>query len=178
MTDDSLSKIPYWGSKAESFSVYISKIEVYAKFLGIEDALDPVLMANCPTQSKFAVIDVRIPENLPLVELYKANKKLCAIIVLGQGKSHGMALLGKTKCDNYPNGLAWEFVAKAKKANKPSDASAVIELEVKLDKLQLKSARDFYNDVVGVIDKYEVTKTDHELCMLMVQKKMTHHMQD
>ena len=110
MTDNSLSKIPYWDSKAESFSVYISKIEAYAEFLGIGDALDPVLMANCPTQSKFVVIDVMVPANLPLVELYKANKKLCAIIVLGQENSHGMALLGKAKCDNYPNGLAWEFV--------------------------------------------------------------------
>ena len=101
------------------------------------------------------------------MKLYKANKKLCAIIALGQGKSHGMALLGKTKCDNYPNGLAWEFVAKAKKANKPSDARVIIELEVKLDKLHIKSARDFYNDVVSVMDKYEVTKTDRKLCMLM-----------
>ncbi len=41
---------------------------------------------------------------------------------------------------------------------------------VKLDKLQLKGARDFYNDVVGVLDKYEVTKTDHELCTLMAHK--------
>ena len=67
-------------------------------------------------------------------------------------------LSGKRKCDDYPNGLAWEFVAKAKKANKPSDASAMIELEAQLEKLQLKGARDFYNDVVGVMDKYEVTK--------------------
>ena len=81
-----------------------------------------------------------------------------------------MALLGKTKCDDYPNGLAWEFVAKAKKANMPSDASMVIELEVKLDKLQLKSAREFYNDMVGAMDKYEVMKTDRKLYMLMVWK--------
>jgi hypothetical protein len=60
-----------------------------------------------------------------------------------------------------------EFVAKAKKANKPSDASAMIELEIELEKLQLKGVKDFYNDVVGVLDKYEVTKTDHELNMLM-----------
>jgi hypothetical protein len=52
------------------------------------------------------------------------------------------------RSDDFPNGLAWEFVAKAKKANKPLDASAMIELEVKLDKLQLKGTRDFYNDVV------------------------------
>ncbi len=143
MTDSSLSKIPYWDRKAESFCVYISKIEAYAKFLGIGDVLDLILMENCPTQSKFAVIVVTTPENLQLVELYKANKKLHAIIALGQGKSHGMARLGKTKCDVYPNGLAWEFVAKSKKTNKPSDVSAIIELEVELDKLQLKSTEIF-----------------------------------
>ena len=160
MTDNSLSKIPYWDGKAESFGVYVSKIEAYAEFMGVGDALDP----------KFTAIDVTNPTNMPLVEMYKANKKLCAIIALGQGKSHGIALLGKTKNDDYPNGLAYEFVAKAKKANKPSDASAMIELEIELEKLQLKGARDFYNDVVGVLDKYEVTKTDHELIMLMAQK--------
>jgi hypothetical protein len=95
---------------------------------------------------------------------------LYAIIELGQGKSHGLALLGKTKNDDSSNGLAYEFVTKAKKANKPSDASAMIELEIELKRPQLKGARDFYNDVVGVLDKYEVTKTDHELIMLMAHK--------
>jgi hypothetical protein len=138
--------------------------------MGVGDALDPVLMANCPTKSEFVEIDVMNPTNMPLVELNKANKMLCAIIALGQGKSHGIALLGKMKNNDYPNGLAYEFVAKAKKANKPSDASAMIELEIELERLQLKGARDFYNDVVGVLDKYEVTKTDHKHCMLMARK--------
>jgi hypothetical protein len=74
------------------------------------------------------------------------------------------------KSNDFPNGLAHEFVVKAKKANKPSDASAIIKLEVELDKLQLKGARDFYNDMVRVLDKYKVTKTDQELCMLMPRK--------
>ena len=106
MNDNSLSKIPYWDGKTESFGVYASKIEAYAKFVGVRDTLDPVLMANCPTKSEFAVIDVTNPTNMPLVELYKANKKLCAIIALGQGKSHGIALLRKMKSDNYPDCLA------------------------------------------------------------------------
>ena len=103
MTNYSLSKIPYWDGKAESFGVYVSKIKAYAKFVGMGDALDPDLMMNCPTRSEFAVLDITKPKNQQLVELYWANKKLCAIIVLGQGKSHGMALLGKTKNDDYPN---------------------------------------------------------------------------
>ena len=127
MTDNSLSKIPYWDGKAESFGVFVSKIEAYAKFLGIGDALDPVLMANCPTRSEFAVIDVTSPTNLPLVELYKANKKLYAIILLGQGKSHGIGLFGKTKCEDYSNGLAWEFVTTAKQVNKPGLAAKLFE---------------------------------------------------
>ena len=107
---------------------------------------------------------------MPFVELYNANKKLWAIIALGQGKNHGIALLGKTKNDVYPSGLAYEFVVKAKKANKPSDASTMIELEIELERLQLKGMGYFYNEVVGVLDKYKVMKTDHELWMLMVQK--------
>ncbi len=78
--------------------------------------------------------------------------------------------MGKTKSEDFPNGLAYEFVKKAKKANKPSDASVMIELEMEPEKLQLKGARDFYNNVVGVLDKYEVTKNDHKLCMLMACK--------
>jgi hypothetical protein len=46
----------------------------------------------------------------------------------------------------------------------------MIELEIELERLQLKGVRDFYNDEVGILDKYEVTKTDHELCMLMACK--------
>jgi hypothetical protein len=44
---------------------------------------------------------------------------------------------------------------KVKRANKPSDASAVIELDVELDCLWLKGAKYFYNDIdmVRVMDK-------------------------
>jgi hypothetical protein len=136
----------------------------------VGDALDSVLMASCPTKSEFAMLDVTNPMNGPLVELYRANNKPCALIMLGQGKSHSIALLEKMKSDYFPNGLAHKFVVKAKKANEPSDASAMIKLEVELDKLQLKGARDFYNDVVRVLDKFKVTKTDQELCMLMAWK--------
>lgn len=73
-------------------------------------------------------------------------------------------MLWKTKSDNYPNGVAWEFVAKAQK---PSDESTGIELEVESDQLQLKGVIEFYNDVVRVMDKYDVTKTEYKLCVLM-----------
>jgi hypothetical protein len=76
-------------------------------------------MVNGPTLSEFVVLDVSLPDNQSLIELYKVNKKLCTTVGLGQGKSHGMGLLSKTKSDDYLNGLAWKFMEKVKKANKP-----------------------------------------------------------
>ena len=124
-------------------------------------------MENLPTWLEFVALDITKPDNLRLVGLYKANKKKCAIIMLGQGKSHIMALLSKTKNDDFPNGLARGFIEKVKKANKPSYASAVIEMDMELDWLQLKGMKDFYNEVVSVMDKYKVMKSDQEMCMLM-----------
>jgi hypothetical protein len=49
MFESSLSKIPFWDRMANSFGVYISKIEAYVKFIGIGNALDPFLMVRCPT---------------------------------------------------------------------------------------------------------------------------------
>ncbi len=80
--------------------MYVSKIEVYAEFIGIGDALDPILMRNCPTWSKFEELDIKKVGDQGLIDLYKSNKKLCTIIVLGQGKSHGLVLVGKTKSDD------------------------------------------------------------------------------
>ena len=117
-------------------------------------------MKNCPPHSEIVAHDITESHNQGLIELYRENKKLCAIIALGQGKSDGMAILGKTKNYDFPNGLVWEFIDKAKKANMPSVAKAMIEMDVELDWLQVKGTRDFYNDMVGVMDKYEVEKTN------------------
>ena len=110
MSNNSLNKIPNWDGKAKSFGVYGSTIQAYAEFIDIRNAMDLILMDYCPTWSEFAAIDIAKPDNH------------------AGSRSHGMALLSKTKSDDYPNGLAWEFVSKAKKANKPSDASTVIKL--------------------------------------------------
>ena len=115
MSKNRLSKILYWDGKAKSFGVYVSKFEAYAKLIGIGDALDSILMVSCPTQLEFVALDDTRPDNQNLIESYKANTKLCTIIALGQGKSQGMALLSKTKSDEYPNGIAWKFAEKAKK---------------------------------------------------------------
>ena len=42
MFESSLSKIPFWDGKVKSFGVYVSKIEAYAEFMDMGDALDLV----------------------------------------------------------------------------------------------------------------------------------------
>jgi hypothetical protein len=50
LSNNSLNKIAYWDGKAKIFGVHVSKIEAYTKFIGIGDALDPLLMDQFPTQ--------------------------------------------------------------------------------------------------------------------------------
>ena len=73
MSKSSLSKIPFWDGKTESFGVYVSKIEAYTKIVGMGYALDPILVKNCPTQSEFVVLDITIPDNQELIDLYQVN---------------------------------------------------------------------------------------------------------
>ncbi len=68
MSESGLTKIPYWDGKVKSFGVYVSKIEAYAKFVGVGDAIDTILTKNCPTQSKFAALDVTRPDTQQLVK--------------------------------------------------------------------------------------------------------------
>jgi hypothetical protein len=44
-------------------------------------------------------------------------------------------------------------------------------MDAELDRLQLKGMRDFYSEVVGAMDKFKVTKSDCNLCMLIACKK-------
>ncbi len=55
--------------------------------------------------------------------------RLYPVIVLGQGKSNGLALLGRTKNIYFLSRITWQFFEKARKASKHSDASAGIEVE-------------------------------------------------
>ncbi len=46
MSESRLSKILHWDGQAERARIYVSKIEAYAKVIGIGDALDPIYMAS------------------------------------------------------------------------------------------------------------------------------------
>jgi hypothetical protein len=65
-----------------------------------------------------------------------------------------MALLSKTKSENYPNGLLSKFVSKAKLMWDWINSS--------------QKAQRIFNKVISGMDCNEVEKTNHELCGLMI----------
>jgi len=154
-----MSTIPKWDGRAETCPHYISQLGVLAEYHDYSDAMDEIEMATCPTKTQFVAISSNtVSPGLQLAMLYKANNRICAIITLGQGSDHGLALIDKTKSPDYPQGLAWKFVKAAMKKNKPNDASAEMELDAALDKLQFRQAGTFYNDVVSVCARYDIQK--------------------
>ena len=124
--------------------------------------MDENKMRKCLTKLEFESLDPSVTENKAKIDLYKANSKLCSVIGLGQSTSHGMAFLNITKSSDYSLGLAYKFMEEAMLSYKPSDEGALIELDQELNKIQLQGAREFYNEVCGVLDKYNVTKSDWE----------------
>ena len=63
MSEKRLSKIPFWDGKSKNFGAQVSKIEAYAEFVGIGNALDPILMENYPTWLEFMSLDIIRPDN-------------------------------------------------------------------------------------------------------------------
>ena len=170
-TDKGLSTVPYWDGKTSTAGMYISKVEAMMEYHDNGDAMDETAMATCPTKSEYDNIKTSADaDNKKLVKLFEQNKKACAIMVMGQKSNHGLAMIKKTKTDDYPHGIAWKAIATMKRKNKPKDMSAEIEMEAELHKIQFRSAVDYYNDVVGVTSRYEVKKSDTELIKIMSTK--------
>ena len=136
-TDKSLSTVPYWDGKAQTAGMYISKVEAMMEYHDNGDAMDATIMATCPTKTQYETfVNSNDANEKKLAKLYQQNKKACAIMVMGQKSNHGLAIIEKTKTDDFPHGVAWKAVATMKRKNKPKDMSAEIEMEAELHKIQ------------------------------------------
>ena len=166
----SLSGVPKWDGKQATAGMYISKLEALLEYHDSGDAIDRSAMANCPTKSEYDGLGTTDANDIQKAMLYRQNKRACAIIVLGQTSDHGLAIIAKTKTSDHPHGLAHEFVETMKRKNKPKDTSAEIEMEAELHGVKFQSANDYYNDIVAVTSRFEVTKSDTELIKIMSTK--------
>jgi len=159
-----------WDRKQDTFARYLDKVEALVIYYDCGDAMDKVAMRACPTKTAYVALDQTTSPGKKKGALFKANKRMCAIITLGQGSDHGLNMMKIMKTPDQPNGVAWEFAQIAAKKNKPKYASAEIQMDNELDNLRFKLAGDFYNDVVSITSRYDIPKMETELVKLMAGK--------
>ena len=106
-------KTPIWDGKVETCPRYLDQIEALAKYYYFGDALDEVkMLADGPTKSEFDALSStsKDPAELAKIKLYKANKRLCVIITLGQKMDHGLSVLKKIKTDDFPQQITYRIL--------------------------------------------------------------------
>ena len=164
---------PIWDGKAESCSRYLDQIEALAEYYDCGDALDSIkMLANCPTKTEFDAFAVGTtdPTELAKIKLYKANKRKCTIITLGQKSDYGMLVIKKTKTKDFPQGVAYRIIEILKKKNKPLDVTVEIELRNALEKVKFKYPNDYYRDVMAVSARYKVSLSETELIKILAKQ--------
>ena len=118
------------------------------EYYGCGDALDESEMRNCPNLTEFKILSSnssRTADEDRKVELYKMNKHLCAIIMLGQDSDHGLVgMEGTIEAGVQPHGLAYKFMKVLNSKHKLKDASAKIALSSSLQAVQFKMANKRY----------------------------------
>ena len=125
--------VPKWDGRTESCPRYLVQLEALSGYYGCRDVLDETAIVNFPTKAAYTALDKADDVNKPAIGLYQSNKNMVAIMTLGQGSDHGLAVIKKTKSVDHLNGLLHRSIVMLMKKNKSKDASAEIELEARED---------------------------------------------
>ena len=80
-------KTPTWSGKAEEAAMYITKFKAMCGCSGFGDAIVPGVTIMSPAD--YAKATDKKADN---VKLFAANRKACAIFILGQESAHGVAM--------------------------------------------------------------------------------------
>ena len=171
MSGDSRNvQYPKWDGKASTCPRYLDHVESLAVFHDCGDAFDKTTMANCPKKSEFDILmgqSTKTDDDKEKINLYKQNRRMCAILKLGQESDHGLAIVKKSVSVDHPNGLAWKIVQHLMDKYRPNDVAARIQMTNALKKLKFGDANKYYNDVVGVCAKFNVVKSETDLIEIM-----------
>jgi hypothetical protein len=71
------------------------------------------------------------------------------------------------------NGLSWSLMSETGTVDGPSSIRIVFNLKMWLGNLILTGTREFHFDVAGIVNDFEVTKTNHKLCLFTECKNHT-----
>ena len=164
---------PVWDGKTETCSRYLEQIEALADYYDCSGAIDLLKMLSmCLTKAEYDAISSTTtdPGELVKVKIYKANKRICAIITLGQKSDYGISVIRKTKSKDFPQGVAYHIIEILKKKNKPSDVMVEIELRSALEKVKFKYVNDYYRDITGICPQFEVALSETELIKIIAKQ--------
>ena len=175
MSDEAKSvSVPKWDGKAKFCPRYLAKIKALAEYYNCGDALDEAEMKNCPNLTEFKLLSSnssRTADEDRNIELYKMNKRLCAIIVLGQDSDHRLvAMDGTVIAGLQPHGRAYKFLKVLNSKYKPKDASTKISLSSSLRAVQFKMANDYFNDVMSVLARFNIRVSQTKLIKIMAEQ--------
>ena len=108
------------------------------------DALDKIVMGNLPTKTKYNALDATKPDDVKTALVYKQNRKVCAIMRLGQQINQGMTLILKYKSKDFPHGVAWTIVGTMKLKHTLKDTTVKMKMDAVLDQLVFLIAEEFH----------------------------------
>ena len=104
----SLSTVPKWDGAQDTCARYIAQVMALSEYYDCGDAMDSVAMGNCPTKTEYEAIGANPAGNdLKRALLWRQNKRMCAILTLGQASDHGLAVIQKTVTADFPQGKAY-----------------------------------------------------------------------
>lgn len=169
---DVSTKIPSWNGSPETAGIYCEKLIATVEVKGYGDALDESKMQGLPTKTEYDTLDAT--NDATEIAKFEMNKKVMAMIVLGQESAQGMAAINKTKTvgtGGHIYGVAHKVVSSIKSKYVPSDSSAEIDLENELEKIKFRSsANTYYIEAINVSSRYSVMKSDKEMIKIMSKK--------
>ena len=160
-------KAPSWSGKADEAAMYLTKFKAMCECSGFGDAIVPGVTIMSPAD--YAKATNKKADN---VKLFAANRKACAIFILGQESAHGVAFQTSTITTDNTHGKIADVLVAMERNYQPSDTTAELELDTALESLKFGGgdANSSYNAVVRIMIQYSATKSDSDLIKLMARK--------
>ena len=147
--------------------MYLTKFKAMCKCSGFGDAIVPgvTLMSGAQYNS---VIDKTTDD----CKLFAANRKACAIYILGQESVYGVVMHTHTITSANTHGSIAKVLVAMGRKYQPSDTTAELEQDTALESLKFggQDANAYYNAVVKILTQYSVAKSDDDLIKLMARK--------
>ena len=163
MSTTKLESVAKWDGKQETYSVYNEQARASCEYQGLGDALDVTMMGNLVTKAEYDLLDKSDTTNADLIKLYNVNKKVMAMLTLGNSSTAALATIKKTKTKDHPYGVATEVFASWDRKFMPGDSAAELQQDNDIANIRFTAANVYYDEVINAVSQYSVPTSDTQL---------------